>query len=577
MMRFVDVFAGLGGFHAAASQLGCKCVFACEIDASLRQIYKQNFGMDPVGDITNIRAAEVPIHDLLCAGFPCQPFSKAGGQLGLRDAVQGAMFFEVMKIIRLRRPKFVLFENVAHFLRHDGGKTYMKVKATLEELDYEVREAKLSPHQFGVPQVRERMYLVGRKGGLSGFEWPAPETEKSELSLDTILEKRPSEARRLSSRIVQYLDAWQEFLQKFPRDRKLPSFPVWSMEFGATYPYQCDSIYDLPLKSLRQCKGSFGEPLRMRFRKDIVSALPSYARYESNSFPGWKQNFIRLNRELYLENRTWLDKWLPRIRDFAPSYQKLEWNCQGESRDIWKYIIQFRPSGVRTRRPNTSPSLVAMTISQIPIIGWERRYMTARECARLQCLDELRYLPSGQSAMAALGNAVNAKVAELILKNLLKSEDKRTNGPRPKDRPTRDRMSRERRSYVMSQIRSTNTKPERIFGSLMHSAGLRYRKHAKDLPGKPDFVFRSLRIAVFVDGDFWHGWKLPEWQHKLEENYWKKKITRNRERDTKNTLALQKMGWKVIRVWEHQIHNRPHNELGRVLTAVAQRKRDQLR
>ena len=191
------------------------------------------------------------------------------------------------------------------------------------------------------------------------------------------------------------------------------------MEFKATYPYTRDSLYGVSLATLRTKHGVLGRTLNTYYREDILSRVPSYARAETNAFPSWKQAFIRQNRSLYKAQRGWIDKWLPRIKAFPPSLQKLEWNCQGEERDIWRYVIQFRASGVRVKRPNTAPSLVAMTTTQVPIIAWERRYMTARECARLQSMDDLTHLPAGVAGFKALGNAVNVKVAYLILKSLL--------------------------------------------------------------------------------------------------------------------------------------------------------------
>lgn len=418
-MRFVDLFAGLGGFHLAAKQLGGKCVFASEINPQLRSIYKANFGIEPAGDIREISPDDVPAHDLLCAGFPCQPFSKAGDQMGWQDAVRGTVFFNIVEILKQHHPKFILLENVAHFVRHDKGNTYARVKESLESLGYQVKPEQISPHKFGVPQIRERIYMVGRLGGLNGFEWPSPQTDGSELSIRDVLDIHPPEAIGLSDQVVRCLDTWQEFLRAFPKNEELPSFPIWSMEFKATYPYVQDSLYKVRLDDLRRSKGCFGRSLNTRYRRDIFEKVPSYARGEKDVFPRWKQNFIRQNRALYRKHQNWIKEWLPKIKVFPPSLQKLEWNCNGEERDIWKYVIQFRASGVRVKRPTTSPSLVAMTTTQVPIIGWERRYMTVRECARLQSMDELKYFPNRTAAMKALGNAVNVKVARLVLKKLL--------------------------------------------------------------------------------------------------------------------------------------------------------------
>lgn len=422
-MKFIDLFSGLGGFHLAAADLGAKCVFACEIDKGLQDLYKRNFGIEPTGDIRDVSIDDIPLHDLLCAGFPCQPFSKAGSQEGWNDKIRGTVFENVVKILEARRPEMVILENVAHFVRHDDGNTYRKVQQELERIGYEVDYAQLSPHQFGVPQIRERMYMVGRlksAGGLDGFQWAQPKTNGNHLSIKNVLDERPTEAIGLSGQVIRCLETWQEFLQAYPKDEELPSFPIWAMEFRASYPYEQDSLYDVKLPVLRKARGSFGCSLDTKFRVDILERVPSHARGKSIAFPRWKQTFIRQNRELYQRNKKWIDPWLSKINTFPPSLQKFEWNCKGEERNIWNYVIQFRASGVRVKRPTTSPSLVAMTTTQVPIIGWEKRYMTARECARLQSMDRLQYLPPGGAAMKALGNAVNVKVVQAILENLFR-------------------------------------------------------------------------------------------------------------------------------------------------------------
>lgn len=417
---FVDLFAGLGGFHLAAKHLGGKCVFASEIDTKLAANYKKNFNKLPMGDIRLVDPCDVPKHDLLCAGFPCQPFSKAGDQMGWDDAARGTVFWNIVEILKLRRPKLLILENVAHFVRHDSGNTYLKVKAALEALGYSLEYRQYSPQQFGIPQIRERIYMVGCQGTLEGLTWPEPESDLGDISIKTVLDTNPQNAKKLPPQAIKCLEVWQEFLELFQKNEKLPSFPIWSMEFKATYPYALDSLSRVPLLELQNTQGNFGQSLAGLTRQEIYLHVPSHARGAVGVFPHWKKLFIRQNREFYIKHKKLIDPWLPKIQVFPPSLQKFEWNCQGEARNIWQYVLQFRASGVRVKRVNTSPSLVAMTTTQIPIIGWEKRYMTVRECTRIQSMDELVYLPEGIAAYKALGNAVNVTVVEKILTNLLK-------------------------------------------------------------------------------------------------------------------------------------------------------------
>jgi len=132
-----------------------------------------------------------------------------------------------------------------------------------------------------------------------------------------------------------------------------------------------------------------------------------------------------------------------------------------------------------------------------------------------------------------------------------------------------DRLTREQRSALMARVRSYDTKPERVLRSALHRAGLRFRKHVRDLPGRPDAVFARARVAVFVDGDFWHGYRFPQWSSTLPE-YWRAKITRNRARDRRNFAALRRRGWKVVRVWEHDIDRDVARCVLRVSQAVRQ-------
>ena len=419
-MRFIDLFAGLGGFHLALQQLNHTCVFACEIDKTLRDIYWKNFTIMPAGDIRELDLDDIPSHDILCAGFPCQPFSKAGSQEGLEDPELGALYRYILRILKHHQPRYFILENVPNLQRHNDGKTWSKLERLFRAAGYHVDAKRLSPHKFGIPQIRERMYIVGSIQPLNGFSWPEPTTGSRPISFRGILAKKPQNARKLSKQVRQCLAVWQEFLDRVPTKEKLPH-PLWSMEFGATYPYENTTPASLSARTLRRYKGSHGQSLRKaKSLDDILSMLPSHARSRRKRFPEWKIRFIRKNREFYKRNKNWIDSWIPKIRTFSSSFQKLEWNCLDGKRQLRRYIIQLRASGVRVKRPTTAPSLVAMTATQVPIVTWESRYMTPSECKRLQSMEGLRYLPeSPDKAYGALGNAINIEVAKRVAEALV--------------------------------------------------------------------------------------------------------------------------------------------------------------
>ncbi|MCI7315483.1 MAG: DNA cytosine methyltransferase [Bacteroidales bacterium] len=380
--RFIDLFCGIGGFHQAMKSLGGECVFACDIDEDCRKTYQANYGLTPIGDITKVDATDIPAHDVLCGGFPCQAFSKAGNRLGFDDSTKGTLFFDICRILEFHHPQYALLENVRNLASHDHGKTWSVIHDRLEALGYNLLPEPVifSPHYIGIPQHRERVFIMCvRKdvGEVSPFK-----LEKDLMkpcTIDSILQddnEIPNiEEYRISSDMENLIDLWNEFLQRI-KVKRLPGFPIWS-----------ERLCDLdPHEDLAQ-------------------------------YPTWKQNFIRKNHELYIHNREFIDEWMIRAKQnplFFGAKAKLEWQAgQTNHPDIWKQIFQLRPSGIRVKVNTYFPALVA--IVQTSIIGSRKRFLTPRECARLQSFPE-DFQPDVKQPQAykQFGNAVNVECAKLF-------------------------------------------------------------------------------------------------------------------------------------------------------------------
>ena len=198
---FIDLFAGIGGMRLAFERAGGKCIFSSEWDKFAQLTYQSNFGEIPHGDITKIPTEDIPKHDVLLAGFPCQPFSHAGLKKGFNDT-RGTLFFDIARIIEERKPSLVLLENVKGFKNHDGGRTFKVIQETLDGIGYNVFAKILNASDFGLPQNRERIFIVcmnRKKVKSHDFEFPKPSNAKTRVG--DILEKRVNAKYVLSNKL----------------------------------------------------------------------------------------------------------------------------------------------------------------------------------------------------------------------------------------------------------------------------------------------------------------------------------------------------------------------------------------
>lgn len=234
-LKFIDLFCGIGGFRVAfeeacaESEIQAECVFSSDIDKYAQESYEANFGERPVGDITKIDEKDIPDHDILFAGFPCQPFSIIGQMKGLNDT-RGTLFFDIARILRAKKPKAFILENVKQLVGHDKGKTLKVIVKSLQELGYHVQYSVLNALDFGLPQKRERVVIVGHKEPIL-FTFPSP--KKPYKSLTEILENNTAE---------KYFAT--EYIRNKRKEKHTSSYypSIWHENKSGnicSYPYSC--------------------------------------------------------------------------------------------------------------------------------------------------------------------------------------------------------------------------------------------------------------------------------------------------------------------------------------------------
>jgi DNA (cytosine-5)-methyltransferase 1 len=429
-MRFVDLFCGIGGFHAALHRLGHECVFATDIDKAAAETYELNWGKPGGFDVhCDIRKVldEIPRMDVICAGFPCQPFSKSGSQKGFQDQTRGTLFHDICHLAEKHKPKVLFLENVPHLVKHDGGNTFSVIQQRIEELGYDFQWSILSPNKFGVPQVRTRVYIVAIRKDLvkgSNFSFPK-EISDIELDVRSVLDKKVESKYALSEKELAWLNMWEEFLINVNTETKLPGHPIWADSFigDETLPGDLAQYTKAELLDIGIEWSSYG------WVKPVDNSMNEVELIKAINLPLWKQNFVKKNRILYNENKEFIDKWLNKWNLFGfdadgnrlipVSRTKYEWQAGPDSRTNWENIFQFRPSGIRVKRGNYFPALVAM--AQIPVVGWLKRHITPKECARIQSFDvdgvygkPFKLGDNDGQAYKQLGNAVNVNMVYLI-------------------------------------------------------------------------------------------------------------------------------------------------------------------
>ncbi|WP_341492018.1 DNA (cytosine-5-)-methyltransferase [Mesomycoplasma ovipneumoniae] len=422
-LRFIDLFAGIGGFHKAIENVAEKnnfdieCVFVSEIDPYAITTYINNFNVDQ-NKIINIRdldnkASQVNDHDFLFAGFPCQTFSNAGKKLGFLDEIRGTLFFDIVKILKNKKPKYILLENVKHLINHDNGKTWDTiVKILKDDLGYMIPEKPLvlSPNDFGIPQDRKRVYIPGvlrtKVNNPSEF-----------LNIDDLLKNKINNPLN-NKNVLEVKDyIWNNFLLHDVDDK------------------YCLKPNNESNKYLLKVFKAWNEFLKNVKRIDnrtlpVIWAYELGKDYDISNLTDWHKKYILDMREIYNLNKKFIDNWLVKydVKSWKKREQKLEWQAGKDINDLKEAFIQLRQSGIRCKRPVKFPTLVAMV--QIPLIfdknknTW--RYLSPREVANLQSFpsdfkiyNEIVVNGNDYYSYKQFGNSVNIEIISAIQQFLL--------------------------------------------------------------------------------------------------------------------------------------------------------------
>ena len=233
---FIDLFGGIGGFRKALEKLYGVCVFSSEWDKDAQDVYEKNFGERPSGDITKIHANEIPAHDVLCAGFPCQAFSISGNRKGFEDKTKGTLFYDVVRIAKHHKPKVLFLENVKNIITHNRGTTLSIILSSLNEIGYNVTYKVLNASEYGTPQARERAYFICIRKDLDNKFFSFPKPSKKEVYLIDFLENGVT-----PKKMTKYKPVYKDsiVLSRLSENKKNKPIQIGYVHYGG----QGDRIY----------------------------------------------------------------------------------------------------------------------------------------------------------------------------------------------------------------------------------------------------------------------------------------------------------------------------------------------
>lgn len=410
-MKFIDLCCGIGGFHYALKNMNMECVMASDIDENCRNNYELNHKIKPEGDLTQIDISTIPNFDVLCAGFPCQPFSKAGEQKGFNDN-RGNIFFEICKIIEYHKPKYIILENVRNLSSHDKGNTWKVIKSKINELNYYTYENPLilNTLYFGVPQSRERVVILCKRKDLGELQ-ELPKISKKNIKptrLESIIENLNEEEYnkyKITGKIKETELIWDNFLDICNKNSiNIPKFPIW------TDWWDSDGLNT----NLTKYNNKLSE------EDNLININNSQKEFYKKY-----KNWIDKNRDFYNKNQILLEPWLLESRKnklWNGAVRKMEWQSEFNNLNMKNLLWSPRGSGIRIKNTNYTPTLVAMS-SMIPIYGPQSRYLTPRECARLQSFPEDYIIHKNDKiSYSQFGNAVNIKMIEKSARFLIYNE-----------------------------------------------------------------------------------------------------------------------------------------------------------